>query len=353
MDVVHQMQQHGPAKLSLLRPKGSDAREQVRAGRRMPCHVLLLEQSSSPLEVEVGRLVAADEGILCERGGVGKLRPEEIAGSPARVVMAIALSNGEGLIAFLKSVGCLCGGKALIAVLPSGIDRVLLECVDNIVDDFVLWPAQVGELGRRILRLSVGQGWDVAAVSERMIQEVGFGQFVGQHPAFLKVVEKILLIAKSGAPVLITGETGTGKGLSARAIHHFSSRRDFAFIAVDCGILPDHLVENELFGHAKGAFTDAHSDQQGLILMANKGTLFLDEIDALPLTTQAKLLRFLQERTFKPLGSERFMQVDITVITATNPDLEICVARKEARSDLYYRLNPFRLRLPALRERIS
>jgi len=132
-----------------------------------------------------------------------------------------------------------------------------------------------------------------------------------------------------------------------------SARRDFPFIPVDCGILPEHLVENELFGHAKGAFTDAHADQQGLIALANKGTLFLDEIDALPLTTQAKLLRFLQERTFKPLGSERFVQVDISVIAATNRDLENCVATKEFRSDLYYRLNVFRLKLPPLRERAS
>jgi DNA-binding NtrC family response regulator len=319
----------------------------------MTCHVLLFEQGNSPPELDVDRIVAGEEGFTCERRAIDSPIKFETPKSSACAAMAVALSNTTEIVPFLKRVQSLCKEQALIAVLPGGIDAKLLESIDEIVDDFVLWPAHSGELALRILRLLDGRGSDTLAVSERIIQELGFAQFVGQHPTFLKVVEKMPLIAKSGAPVVITGETGTGKELSARAIHHLSTRRDFPFIPVDCGILPEHLVENELFGHAKGAFTDAHTDQLGLIALANKGTLFLDEVDALPLITQAKLLRFLQERTFKPLGSERFVQVDINVIAATNRDLERCVAEKEFRSDLYYRLNVFRLRLPALRERAS
>jgi DNA-binding NtrC family response regulator len=158
-------------------------------------------------------------------------------------------------------------------------------------------------------------------------------------------------VARSGAPLLITGETGTGKELCARAVHHLSCRRDFPFIPVDCSAMPDQLFENEVFGHVRGAFTDAHSEQKGLVAMAEKGTLFLDEIDSLSLPAQAKLLRFLQERAYKPLGADRFVRADVHVMTATNQDLEPSVQDGRFRRDLYFRLNVIELQLPPLRER--
>jgi two-component system response regulator GlrR len=151
--------------------------------------------------------------------------------------------------------------------------------------------------------------------------------------------------------VLITGETGTGKDLCARAIHHLSERRSRPFIPVDCGALPDHLFENELFGHARGAFTDAHLDQKGLVALAEGGTLFLDEVDALSHATQTKLLRFLQDRSYKPLGAERFLRADVNVIAASNRDLSELVAQHRFRSDLFFRLNVVNLHLSPLRER--
>jgi DNA-binding NtrC family response regulator len=151
--------------------------------------------------------------------------------------------------------------------------------------------------------------------------------------------------------VLITGETGTGKEQCARAIHHVSRRRDHPFLPVDCAALPDHLFENEIFGHSRGAFTDAHRDQKGLIGLAEGGTLFLDEIDSLSLPAQAKLLRFLQERTYRPLGGDRFLHADVNVVAATNGDLEQLVHRQAFRSDLFFRLNVLRLHLVPLRER--
>jgi two-component system response regulator GlrR len=174
---------------------------------------------------------------------------------------------------------------------------------------------------------------------------------VGQDLAFRTLLERIPRIADDDGTVLITGETGTGKELSARAIHRASRRAHHPFVAVDCGAFPEHLLENELFGHARGAFTDARGDQKGLARVAEGGTLFLDEIDALSMTAQAKLLRFLQERSFKPLGAERFVNADVRVIAATNRDLDALVAERRFRSDLFFRLNVLPVRLPPLRER--
>jgi DNA-binding NtrC family response regulator len=137
----------------------------------------------------------------------------------------------------------------------------------------------------------------------------------------------------------------------ARAIHFLSERRNRPFVPVDCAGVPDHLFENELYGHVRGAYTDAHTEQRGLAAMADGGTLFLDEVDSLPLTAQAKLLRFLQERQFKPLGSERFLRTDVKIVAASNRNLEQQVAEKRFRSDLYYRLNVLHLNLPPLQER--
>jgi two-component system response regulator GlrR len=265
----------------------------------------------------------------------------------------VTMSDSPDIVSFLRQVQSVCRSKAVFAVLPESVDQEVFQHIDAIVDDFVLWPLRGGELGQRLRRLLHCHSPGIAEVSEHITQELGLAQFVGQHPSFLKIVENMRVIARGGGPLVITGETGTGKELTARAVHHLSPRRDFPFIAVDCSLLPEHLVENELFGHARGAFTDAHTDQQGLVALANKGTLFLDEVDALPLRTQAKLLRFLQERTYRPLGSERFVHADVGVIAATNRDLEGCVTKQEFRSDLYYRLNVFRLKLPPLRDRVS
>ena len=189
------------------------------------------------------------------------------------------------------------------------------------------------------------------AVSQRLTTKLALRSLVGEDPAFLAAVAKIPLVARVESPVLILGETGTGKELCARAIHHLSGRRHAPFIPVDCSALPDHLLENELFGHVRGAFTDAHRDQGGLVAMAEKGTLFLDEIDSLSPGSQGKLLRLLQERTYKPLGADRFARADIRIVAATNLDLEDLVRRKAFRSDLYFRLNVLTLTLPPLRER--
>jgi DNA-binding NtrC family response regulator len=180
---------------------------------------------------------------------------------------------------------------------------------------------------------------------------MGMAQLVGQDSAFVATLEAVPLLAASAAPVLLSGETGTGKELCARAIHHLSAREGFPFIPVECGALPDHLAENEIFGHVRGAFTDAHADQKGLAAMAEGGTLFLDEVDALSLAAQAKLLRFLEDGAYRALGADRFTRANVRLIAATNRDLESCIREKQFRPDLYFRLNVLQLRLPPLRDR--
>jgi DNA-binding NtrC family response regulator len=179
----------------------------------------------------------------------------------------------------------------------------------------------------------------------------GGSSFIGESISFLAARDRILRIARTDATVLIEGETGTGKELAARVIHYEGARGAGPFIPLNCGALPDSLLESELFGHRRGAFTDAKENAPGILLLADGGTLFLDEIDSLSMRGQVVLLRFLQERTFRPLGAGEEQRVDTRVICACNRKLESLVAQRAFREDLYYRLNIMHVALPPLRER--
>jgi formate hydrogenlyase transcriptional activator len=178
-----------------------------------------------------------------------------------------------------------------------------------------------------------------------------FEEIIGESPALNEVLDQVAIVAASDATVLILGETGTGKGLIARAIHRTSKRKDRNFVTLNCAAIPTGLLESELFGHEKGAFTGAVSQKVGRLELADKGTLFLDEIGEIPLELQPKLLRVLQDHEFERLGGTRTIKVDLRLIAATNRDLARSVVEKEFRSDLFYRLNVFPIRLPSLRER--
>lgn len=182
-------------------------------------------------------------------------------------------------------------------------------------------------------------------------EKLGLHLLVGQSSAFQAVLKKISTLARCDASVLILGGTGTGKELCARAIHYLSTRTQKPFVPVNCGAIPNELVENELFGHVQGAFTGASTPQKGLIAEANGGTLFLDEVACLPLLAQVKLLRFLQERQYRPLGARKSQHVSLRIIAATNVDLAQAVEAGIFRQDLYYRLKVLSIDLPTLRQR--
>ena len=176
-------------------------------------------------------------------------------------------------------------------------------------------------------------------------------KLVGNAPSFLKSISQLPAIAKSETTVLIRGETGTGKELVARAIHYMSARAAFPFVALNCGSLPDTLLEDELFGHEKGAFTGAHSRRDGLIAQAKKGTLFLDEVDTLSAKAQVDLLRVLQDKVYRAIGSAAEREADVRILAATNAALDGLMRKEQFRPDLYYRLCIFTVNLPPLRER--
>ncbi len=271
---------------------------------------------------------------------------------PIDLILAVAVpftSVARGLLERLRTQR---GDRPILAVLPDDADCETVSCALSLADDFLFWPSRPMEILLRMRRL-MGAGTVPSGPEglDRLREELALMKLVGHAPSFLRAVQQVPRVAKSAAPLLLLGETGTGKELFARAVHHLSPRRDRAFIPVDCGVLPDHLFENEFFGHARGAYTDAHAEQKGLAALAEGGTIFLDEIDALSLRAQAKLLRYLQEGTYRPLGSERIVRTDVHVIAATNQDLLAAVREKRFREDLYFRLNVLSLRLPALRER--
>ena len=174
---------------------------------------------------------------------------------------------------------------------------------------------------------------------------------VGNSQKMQVMIEKLPAIALTNASVVVYGESGTGKELVARTIHYFSRRASKPFVPVNCGALPENLLESELFGYKKGAFTDATTDTLGLVQEADSGTLFLDEVGELSLKVQVKLLRFLQEKEVKPLGSTKIVKVDVRIITATNRDLQAAIAQGQFREDLFYRLNIVPVHIPPLRER--
>lgn len=215
------------------------------------------------------------------------------------------------------------------------------------VCDFILPPLDAADVIPRVQR-----AMDLSARPlPAQLEEGGAGRMIGQSTAFLQEIGKISMMSRCDATVLILGETGTGKELCARNIHQLSARADKPFVTVNCGAIPLDLLENELFGHEREAFTGAGSSRGGVIREAEGGTIFLDEIDSLSLVAQVKLLRFLQEKEIRPLGSARTVKVDVRVLAATNADPDDLIERGKLRRDLYYRIHVLSLRLPPLRDR--
>jgi DNA-binding NtrC family response regulator len=245
---------------------------------------------------------------------------------------------------------------AIFAVVCPGFNHPRTELPSTLdsVDDFLSCPFHENELLLRVRRLLQSRGKTATSSDQPDTNKaLHFGALVGQSECFVRAIKSIPPLAQSDATVLVCGETGTGKELFARAIHYHSPRQNKPFIPVNCAALPDHLFENELFGHVKGAFTDASSSERGLIAEAEGGTLILDEVDTLSAAAQAKLLRFLQNGEYRPLGSSRSVTASVRIIAATNTDLFGRVKAKLFREDLYFRLNALSVIIPPLRERIE
>src|SRR6266571_4437451 len=269
----------------------------------MPRLVLFIESVSSPLREEcAGALNFVSEHVQWSSLVLERLREHQVD-----LVVAVAAPRCSRAANFFRWLVKNPIGTPTLAVLPA--DDGLIQLAAQAVDDFIVEPIHPGD-------------W--------------------RH-----------LVARNNSPVLITGETGTGKELCACAIHRLSVRSNFPFIPVDCSAFPEHLFESEMFGHARGAFTDAHRDQMGLVALASSGTLFLDEVDALPIAFQSKLLRLLQEHTYRPIGSERFVKTEVKIISACNQDLNDLLRERRFRLDLFFRLNVLQLHLVPLRERRS
>jgi two-component system response regulator HydG len=219
--------------------------------------------------------------------------------------------------------------------------------------DFITKPIEMDMLALTIQRAVERShlGRQVRLLREERLSRDGFGDLLGQSRPMQQLIDQLVQIAQSDASVLISGESGTGKELVARSIHSRSPRQDKPFVAVNCGALSETLLESELFGHVRGAFTDARGDRKGLIQQAEGGTLLLDEIGDMPSSMQVKLLRTLEERQVRPVGSDREIPFNVRFLAATHRDLEMAVEQGRFRQDLFYRINVLQLQMPSLKAR--
>ncbi len=266
------------------------------------------------------------------------------------VITDLRLPKMDGM-EVLKRIKKISSASIVIIMTAYGTIENAIEAMKSGAYDYVLKPFSLEEIEIKVEKALFQQR--IADENVILKEEIKsrFGRIIGKGQKIQKVYKFINKVADRPTPVLILGESGTGKELVAREIHESSSRRDFPFVAVNCAALAEGVLESELFGHERGAFTGAHAQKKGRFEIADKGTLFLDEIGDLPLNTQVKLLRFLQEKSFERVGGTNTLKVDVRIIAATNKDLKEAIKKKTFREDLFYRLNVITLTLPPLRER--
>ncbi|MFT3880979.1 MAG: sigma-54 dependent transcriptional regulator [Gemmatales bacterium] len=272
---------------------------------------------------------------------------------PDVVLLDVQLPDLSG-IEVLKKLQAIDSRLPVIIMTAHGTADTAIEAMKQGAYDYILKPWKLEELKALIDNaLKASRLSRVPAVYEQQtdLPEDKIDRIVGNSSAMQHIFKEIGKIAQQDVNVLILGESGTGKELVARAIYHHSKRKEQPFLAINCAALPDTLLESELFGHEKGAFTGADRRRVGKFEQADKGTLFLDELGDMALVTQAKVLRILQDGRFERIGGNETLQTDVRIIAATNKDLAGAIQRKEFRQDLYYRLNTFILKLPSLRER--
>ena len=267
--------------------------------------------------------------------------------------MVIASGHLKQAVCFIDSLKENGFNSETLAFLEDPTAEATIDLLKLGIADVISPPFSEENVVPRIWRILNSSRDPDEKLLGRLKERLGLRKLVGRCETFLAEVNKIPLIARSDANVLISGETGTGKEIFARCIHYLSRRASKPFIPVSCGALPADLFENELFGHERGAFTGALTAQAGLIREAEGGSLFLDDIDCIPIGAQMKILRFLQEKEFRPLGASRVQPSDTRIIASTNAELAKAVSQDVFRRDLFYRLNVIAVTLPALRDRIE
>lgn len=268
------------------------------------------------------------------------------------VLTDLKLPDGNGMDVLRAAVEADASVPVVIMTAFGGVAEAVAAIRDGAYD-FIQKPIDLEHLKHLLARAIERQQLlrENIVLREEYSQRMGFPRIVGEHPAIQRAAREMQRIALTESTVLLLGESGTGKELFARAIHQLSPRAQKPFVALNCAAIPETLVENELFGHEKGAFTGANQRRSGKFEMAHGGTIFLDEIGEVPLEVQGKLLRVLEEKVIERLGGGASTSVDVRVIAATNRDLESAVENGEFRRDLYYRLAVFPIRIPPLRER--
>ncbi|HEY8204600.1 MAG TPA: sigma-54 dependent transcriptional regulator [Pyrinomonadaceae bacterium] len=269
--------------------------------------------------------------------------------NPVIVFLVSLRASTNEIVKLLGAISQSLAGTPIIPVIDEAEPRDVFQLLRGGAPDFLTTPLRSSDVLPRTWRVMRSSPEETDALVPAGVSD--FQHLIGRSPDFIAQVQRIPLLAKCDVNVLLAGETGTGKEVYARTVHYQSPRASKPFLPVNCGAIPFELVENELFGHERGAYTNASAFQAGLIEEANGGTLFLDEIDCLPLLSQVKLLRFLQEKEYKPLGSSRTRRADVRIIAASNLDLQEAVGNGKLRQDLFYRLNTISLTLPPLRER--
>ncbi|NHM27141.1 sigma-54-dependent Fis family transcriptional regulator [Desulfofundulus sp. TPOSR] len=296
--------------------------------------------------------ILTDYGYRVETARDGREGLEKITTlDPATVIMDIRMPEVDG-IKVLELVRLKGQDTPIILITAYGSTQSTIEAMKMGAFDYLLKPLQVNELIETVKKATEVKRLmrKTPSLTARDVIERA-DVMIGLSPEMQKVYKAIGRVANSNATVLIRGESGTGKELVARAIHYNSDRRDKPFIKINCASIPENLLESEMFGYEKGAFTGAITSKPGKFELAQRGTIFFDEIGEMSLSLQAKLLRVIQEREFERLGGTETIKVDVRIIAATNKDLENCIAEGTFREDLFYRLNVVDIYLPPLRER--